>query len=338
VAALCGCCTSAKCLDSKSSLDRVRVKAGKVSLGVVHNDEVSAPKRDRTDWKVVEVPKPGKLSVQLHWDNGRARLELAVHDVLGALIQQGRPWGAGGLRTLIAVEEAGRYYIRVRARGKRDESHYSLRLMFKPDTPPPRCDRCVAGERKCLGQGSTMVCAAVRAGCNGWQKPVPCGEGTSCSEGACVVAKPVVDPPKDDSKDCRHQCREGQRRCRRGAVQACERSARGCLIWKPQERCARDQACRDGACQARPEPRQAAVKVRIQSMYIKSGRMTLHLDVGDQAKVLAPGQQGMVLEGGSDKPLPNGRVKILKVLGRFAIASTALKELGDNRWVRIDLR
>jgi hypothetical protein len=331
------CCTSAKCLDSNSGLDRVRVKAGRLKLGVVHNDEISSPKRDRTDWKVVKVPEPGKLRVELHWDNGKARLDLGIYDVLGASIQEGRVWGSGGLRALIAVEEAGRYYIRVRGRGKRDESHYSLRLVFKPDVRPLPCDHCTVGQRRCHDAASYEICASVRDGCTAWQKAVPCAGGQSCNGGECGSQQVVV-PPDDGKGECKDRCREGERRCRRGGVQVCERSSRGCLTWKSSEQCGNGKRCRDGACEAKRPPGPATVKVKIMSMYIKNGRMTLHLEVGDKAEDLEPGQIGVVLEGSTDKALPDGKVKILKVIGRFAIASTKLKDLGDNRWVKIDVR
>ena len=121
-------------------------------------------------------------------------------------------------------------------------------------------------------------------------------------------------------------------------MQRCERSSRGQLIWKSTKGCGGGETCRDGDCVPKETPGPTSVKVKIMSMYIKNNRMTLHLEVGDKAKDLAPGQLGVVLEGSSDKALPNGKIKILKVIGRFAIASTALKDLGDNRWVKIDVR
>jgi hypothetical protein len=48
-----------------------------------------------------------------------------------------------------------------------------------------------------------------------------------------------------------------------------------------------------------------------------------------------PGQLGNVLEGESNKALPDGEVKITKVSGRYAIATTSLQQLGKNRWIRL---
>lgn len=58
--ALAGCCTTSQCLDRKSTPDRSRIKAEEVKLGVVHNDRVSSPDRDRTDWKFIDLPRKAR--------------------------------------------------------------------------------------------------------------------------------------------------------------------------------------------------------------------------------------------------------------------------------------
>ena len=324
-----GCCTSAKCLDSKSGIDRVRVKAKRIALGVVHNDRVSAPARDRTDWKYVELPRSGKLTVQLHWDNGRSILELAVFDVIGVRIQEGRAWGAGGRRAVVAIEEAGRYYIRVRAKGKRDESHYSLRTHFREERSAKAvCHPCVVGDRKCLGESQYLVCEQLGPNCNAWAKAISCPAGAPCNGGVCGECKP--------------QCSRGERRCSgRKAFQECNPTASGCLVWSEPQGCRR--RCRSGSCvggAARPVPlartkpkSSGCSKARIISMYMFRGRMTLHLELGD-AKGVKPGNLGHVLLAGSEKRVPGGEIKILRLVGaRYAMATTSLSKLGNNRWV-----
>jgi hypothetical protein len=44
---------------------------------------------------------------------------------------------------------------------------------------------------------------------------------------------------------------------------------------------------------------------------------------------------GKVLEWNTGKPLPGGEIKLTKVVGRYAIATTTLIKLGKNRWVQI---
>jgi hypothetical protein len=62
--------------------------------------------------------------------------------------------------------------------------------------------------------------------------------------------------------------------------------------------------------------------------------MTLHLEIGNHPEV-KPGMPGVVLSGSSKKPLPGGEIKVTRVTGRFAIATTSLEKLGKNRWVAI---
>ncbi|MBK8480749.1 MAG: hypothetical protein IPL40_06200 [Proteobacteria bacterium] len=334
LAALGGCCTSARCLERHSSPDRERVQAVNVKLGVVHNDRVSSPARDRTDWKFVDLPKPGKLSVQLHWDTGQARLELTVFDVLGVKVQDGRPWGSGGLRAAVAVEEPGRYYVRVRASGKRDETAYSLRLEFTPDRPAAQCQSCSPGEHRCLGSDAYLTCEQVSRDCNAWSRSVSCAPGIACREGQCET--------------CAESCTPGQRRCRDGThVEICRAEEAACPAWVSASTCAGEERCRGagqcvrprrgGGARAEPAPASDRARARIISIYRYRGRMTLHIEIGDSTSIKA-GQVGRVLEGTGSTALAGGEIRISKVAGRFAIATTNLETLGNNRWVEIQLR
>ncbi|MBW2733856.1 MAG: PPC domain-containing protein [Deltaproteobacteria bacterium] len=329
----CGC-TSAKCLDSQTGKDGIRIRGRRLALNVVHNDRVSSPRRDRTDWKYVELPKAGKLVVQLHWDTGSSRLELAITDVLGVKIQEGRPWGAGGRRAVVAVEEAGRYYIRVRARGKRDHSHYSLRLRFKADgSGEGVCHKCAVGNRECLGKTGYVVCEKVSETCNAWSKTFPCPGGVPCKDGACG--------------QCRPECPKGARRCStRHSYQVCRTGPTGCPAWGSARSCGK-RRCKAGHCGRRtggrvvtkpptkpPKAKSGSVKVRIISIYEMRGRRSLHLEIGDNKNVRA-GQRGWVLSHDTGKRLPGGEVKITRVQGRYAVAITSLQNIGKNRTVLI---
>ena len=332
---LSGCCTSGPCLDKMSSPDYQRVKARRAPLGKVINDSVSGPKRDLTDWKYVLLSKPGKLTVELHWDNGAAKLMLHVYDMMGVGIQRGRAWGIGGLRAVVAVEEPGRYFIRVRAAGKDDGSAYSLRLRYKPDREGGGgvCHDCQPGDRKCLGEQSYVVCEKVSKTCNAWAKPIPCPDDVTCEDGQCG--------------SCEDACKPGSRRCdSRRSYKVCQAGESGCPVWGPTIRCGKDRRCYRGRCRKRgqrsttrppdPEPaKQKHVTCTIISIYKYRGRMTLHLSCGENAKRIKPGLMGYVLEGATGKKLPGGDIKVIRVTGRFAIARTELEELGKNRTVRV---
>lgn len=331
---LSGCCTSAKCLDSKTGKDGIRIRARRLALNVVQHDRVSSPRRDRTDWKYIELARPGKLTVQLHWDTGKARLELAIFDVLGVKIQEGRAWGAGGRRAVVAVEEAGRYYMRVRGRGKRDESHYSLRLRFKPDKAGGGvCHKCVVGDRKCLGTAGYIICEKVSASCNAWTKTFPCPGGVPCKGGVCG--------------QCQPQCPKGARRCdSRRSYQLCTSGPTGCPAWGPSRSCGR-RRCKSGHCRGGggrapvtpvvkkpPKVKSKGVKAKIISLYKYRQRWTLHLEIGD-TKAVKSGQRGYVLSHDTGKPVPGGEIQISRVTGRHAIAVTSLARIGKNRTVLI---
>jgi hypothetical protein len=334
-----GCCTRGPCLDTKSTVDKKRIGARKAKLGKVLNDEVSGAKRDRTDWKYIILTKPGKLTVQLHWDNGKANLKLSIFDVMGIKIQEGRVWGLGGKRAVVAVEERGRYYIRVRARTHKDASHYALRLIFKPDqaSRPKICHVCVPGDRKCLGSSGFVICETVAPECNAWFKQVTCPAATPCKDGKCG--------------HCEMLCTVGQTKCAsKGSYLTCQLGEDGCPTWSDPNPCAKTKRCSKGKCKGRrrttrgttrrppppkPQPVKKVSRCKIISIYKYRGRMTLHLECGEFAKNIRPGMIGSVLNGNTGGKLPGGEIKVTKVSGHYAIATTTLEKLGKNRWVKI---
>jgi len=337
-----GCCTT-ESMDRRSGGDGIRTSAPRVKTALVYNDTVDADREDRTDWRYVMLSRPGKLTVLLHWDNGNSKLELDVFDVMGVKIQEGRVWGSGGLRAVVAVEEPGPYYVRVRAAGCDDRSHYSIRTLFKPEGPtgPVPCHKCKVGDRKCLGESSYIICEKIAAGCNQWSKTVPCEANVSCRNGVC-------DP-------CANPCAANAQRCNGPKEYViCEhKPGDPCPTWSAPRTCPSGHRCKDDRCvkgRARvgtkivrppPPPPPPADKpfqrCKVISIYRYRGVWTLHLECPETAKV-KPGLVGDVLEGTTDRALPGGQIKITRVSGRYAIATTSLQELGKNRWVRLRTR
>lgn len=333
-----GCCTGPQCLDRKSTPDRERVHAVPVKLKRVINDRVSSPDEDRTDWKSLLLKGAGELTVKLHWDDPRAKLELGVFDMLGAQIERGQTWAKDkvGLRAVVQIHEKGKYYIRVRAVGDRDGSTYALRVRFKR-SGGPTCAKCTPAERKCLGKDAYVICGKVHKGCNAWIKTIACPSGVTCKDGRCG--------------GCSDACTENERKCvGKKTLSVCARAESGCLAWGAPRKC--KVKCRKGRCVGggRPKPpdkppppkvvtppKSNAVKARIISIYRYRGQMTLHIKVGENSGI-KPGATGAVLEGDTARPLPGGQFKISKVSGQYAIATTSLERLGKNRWVRINLR
>lgn len=231
----------------------------------------------------------------------------------------------------MVVEEPGRHYIRVRARGKRDESQYALRLMFHGGEGGGkcRCHECQAGEQRCLGKDAYILCAKRSATCNAWDQVFSCPSG--CRAGRCT--------------GCSDECTLGSRRCAEGGYQVCRRSENGCASWSARAACGRGKHCRGGRClragrATRPAPqpeRPQAARGKIISIYTYRGRMTLHIEIGDNPEIKA-GMSGVVIEAATGNALRDGGIKITRIAGRYAIATTKLTELGKNRDVRIFLR
>jgi hypothetical protein len=341
VSLLQGCCRTDKCLNARTGPDGLRTRAKPLRLGVVVNDTVSSPQRDRTDWKFVLLPRAGRLEVTLHWDNGRANLGLGVFNTMGVKIQSGRVWGTGGLRALVAIEEPGRYYVRIRAQQTDDESPYSIRAVFRAEKlgkGAEICHKCKEGERKCLGHDSYTVCAKMKWGCNAWADVFRCPTG-SCKEGLCVGA-------------CADECAEGETRCSGGGVQKCVKTEAGCRVWGSVQKCGGGRRCTRGRCARgrvtrpprptpptpKPQPMVTSVKGKIISLYVYRGRPTLHIELVTPNAVVKPGMQGSVQKGNSGRPLPNGQIQVVKVTGHYCIATTQLQKLGQNRWVVIYAR
>jgi hypothetical protein len=330
-------------MDRQSGPDGIRTSAIKIKTKLVYNDRVNAENEDRTDWRYVMLSQPGKLTVLLHWDQGESKLELDVFDVMGVRIQQGRVWGSGGLRAVVAVEEPGPYYIRVRAAGCDDKSHYSIRTLFKPEKSgaPPVCHGCKVEDRKCLGDSSYIICEKVGPGCTQWTKNFPCKPGLTCKDGIC-------DP-------CAVPCVEGTQRCSGAkAYVTCARAPGApCPTWSQPVSCPRKHRCKEGRCvrsgrrpvaKVKPPPKPPPPKpaapfqrCKVISIYRYRGERTLHLECPESAKV-RPGQTGNVMEGNTQRALPGGEIKVTRVSGRYAIATTSLQDLGLNRWVRLRTR
>jgi hypothetical protein len=343
-------------------------------LDKVIYDSVSGPDRDRTDWKQVILPGPGRLTVLLHWEQARTKLGLSIHTLMGDKIQDGRVWGTGGLRSVVAVEEPGRYMIRVQAATHRDESRYALRMRFRADRREG-CRHCEPGQRRCIGACGYLVCRRVGERCAAWTEVVACAGG--CKEGACVGCEGTCSREQRECTDGRSYrtcvtrtdgcpawsgpttCPAGQV-CRRGGcvgagaqrhqAPTCRLAARSCAagttyrvcvtgsagrpVWSAPRSCAAGQACKNGGCVAASV---RSVRGRIISMYHLRNFLVLHIELGNQARV-QPGMRGVVLQGRTSVPLPGGDILVSRVTGRYAIARTRLPRLGLNRYALIHLR
>lgn len=78
------------------------------------------------------------------------------------------------------------------------------KLVGRPARPGPRpvaagqCQPCRAGQRRCVGRGSYMVCKPRGGrflGCNVWSAPRRCPAGQPCRAGQCLAPKPPGPQP-----------------------------------------------------------------------------------------------------------------------------------------------
>lgn len=335
-----GCCSFPECAEERSAKDRARSGAKPVlKTGVVINDSVSAPGRDRTDWRSVVVRCKGRLRVELHWDKSGNDLDLTMFNAMGAKIMDGQPWGVLGESALLAVENAGtRFYVRVQARGEDDESTYALRVTpeceDKPEAPMPLCVPCKPGERKCVEDEGFVTCEQKSAGCTIWSQPTACPEGQGCKDGVC-------------GRSC-DTCSKGKSRCVKGALQRCVKKG-DCWVWGKARSCGRRKVCKGGRCVCRgrncggttttvepvkPEPKATCIPGKVISMYPYHGQRMLNIRVTGSKPVQA-GMTGYVLQGETSKPLANGKFRITRVSGKNCTATTSLVNVGMNQRVCI---
>ena len=330
-----GCCSGPKCWETRSGKDWPRARAPSVKFfNRVINDSVSSPKKDRTDWRYVIIKRKGTLKVHLHWDKGKSRLQLTIFDNMGVKLMDGRVWGTGGRQAVVAVEQPGRYYIRVRAQGEDDESHYALRLSFKGQKLEV-CHGCERGAKRCVGEEHYIVCEQKSPGCTIWPTVHSCAEG-DCSTLSCGKATPP--PVKPVVR--RTGCRAGARRCigKHRFVTCVKKGTK--KKWGRPTTCPGGQSCARGACKVaerKVQKPKGCVNGRIISMYKYRGRMNLHIKIGPDTGIRS-GHTGHIIEGTSNKPLAGGTIRVTRVTGEYCIATTKVERLGKNRKVCIKPR
>ena len=331
-----GCCSGPKCWETQTGGDWPRTRAKPIKkFGKVINNSVSSPNKDRTDWRYIQVKRRGTLKVDLHWDKGRNKLQLTIFDNMGVKLMDGRVWGTGGRKAVVAVERPGRYYIRVRAKGEDDASAYALKVTFKGGIVKV-CHGCEVGKKKCVGKEHYIICEQTSPGCTIWPKVHSCAEG-DCSTLSC--GSTVADPPP---RHPRRGCRPGSRRCLgKARFVTCVAKRGGKRGWGKPANCPGGKTCqRGGVCKKKEVKvvktikKSGCVYGKIRTMYRYRGRMNLQIHIGSNTGI-RPGHTGYVLDGTTNSPLPNGAIRVTRVPGTHCIAVTQMETIGKNRRVCI---
>lgn len=109
--------------------DDRRGKAQPFSIGQVVTDKLIAP-LDVVDWKIVEIPGPGILTVNVFWDQNDIDSVVALTDKFGQILQE-RPRDprAPQDQIIIQAREPGFYFVKITT--EKGESVYSVQSSFQ---------------------------------------------------------------------------------------------------------------------------------------------------------------------------------------------------------------
>jgi|GEM_PF-1907922 len=123
--------------------DGDRLKAKAAAINVPLDDSVNFKKGDKVDWRKVQLSgKPGVATIELHWDNEAANVDVDVFDKFGTLIGKNPPRleGQQVKKILVQIDDPAIYYIRVQATTAKDESIYTLAIKWKGPGGAPKED------------------------------------------------------------------------------------------------------------------------------------------------------------------------------------------------------
>ncbi len=119
--------------DEKSGGDQERHKAAPVKVGEAIADSVSYKDGDRTDWKLVELPDAGFLTVLVNLDNPRNDILVALFDRYGKPVARTmhRKDDDSPAIQLITQAVPGRYFILVQAASEGAKTGYALKVSLQ---------------------------------------------------------------------------------------------------------------------------------------------------------------------------------------------------------------
>jgi hypothetical protein len=297
---------------------------------------VTYPGGDRVDWKVIELPEKqqGTLDIKLQWTPPRPGLQLSfdVFDEWNTQVVQSKKRGKKRSRSRVrtaSIDGAkGKYFIRVFAPERGDAGKYKLSVEFKEnngpmaidltkiDIPePPKLAAIPEPEATCdeftfdvKNPACRSVCPAANAP-PGWPAcKGKCPDPPDANNPACWATMPCPNPP--------------DRR-----VKACPKSK-----WPKCQDIANPDPQNPNCDDAKPEPQTA----RVLKTEVRGSEVIITIAVGS-SKGVAQGWKGQVLRGGSDTPMDNGDVTVIRVGLRETVGSTKLTtdQISKNNRVKL---
>ncbi len=119
--------------DEKSGNDHERHKAVPLKIGEAVADSISYKDGDRTDWKVVETPDAGFLTVMVNLDSPKNEVLVALFDRYGKPVTKilHRKDDESPLIQLITQAVPGRYFILVQAASEGAKTGYALKVSLQ---------------------------------------------------------------------------------------------------------------------------------------------------------------------------------------------------------------
>lgn len=119
--------------DEKSGGDEERHKAKQLKIGESQADSVSYKDGDRTDWRVLETPDAGFLTVTVRLDNPKNEIVVALFDRYGKPVTKmvHSRKDESPIINLTTEVEPGRYFIMVQAAHSEDRTGYAIQATLK---------------------------------------------------------------------------------------------------------------------------------------------------------------------------------------------------------------
>ncbi|MGM0574465.1 MAG: hypothetical protein ACQEXJ_01850 [Myxococcota bacterium] len=101
--------------EAQSGGDAYRHQAELIPLDEWVTDDISVDDADRTDWKALDVPSAGTLTIQFHADEPEAEITVGLFDRYGRpLGDLKRGEGQGRVQAEIPIRSAGRHFVMIR--------------------------------------------------------------------------------------------------------------------------------------------------------------------------------------------------------------------------------
>jgi hypothetical protein len=288
---------------------------------------VTYPGGDRVDWKMIELPakQRGTLDIKLSWTTPRPGLKLAfdVFDAWNARIATSKRQGTARNRLATIDNANGKYFIRVYAVGRGDAGRYKLGVEFK---------------ERVLPQGPD------------WPS-IPIPDPPKLADLPTVTVTVPCDVFDPKNPDCRDKCPPGAPERWPGCKDECtakppdagipacaktmscdrrnlDRRILACKIeWWPEcSNPAKPDASNPKCDDAQFPP----VATRIGKKMVIGNEVEITIMAGKRSNIEA-GWTAVLLQGTTNKPLPGGTIKILRVdesttIGRVSLTAQQVEE------------